>query len=255
MSNTTTAREFVASCELPPAPVAFEISKGVFDYDTVKAQAAVVGAQVIAFAAGVPAQAREDVASAALLAQLVAKKKVPAPTTLASVTAWYDAYFDTLSHIGFAIQDHGFAAYSQASKSFEAHEAILEVAAALFAGAPAALAVVTQTLEALKKLPSSSGWIRVFNRESQSANTARFQVSLVGQDNDGSLFLSIIAFGLEAKTTLTQVLFFKFQSNEVRLENHSGKVSINAQLLEGIRDQMTAKLAAHASDFIGGIEI
>lgn len=255
MSNdTTTAREFIARSDLPAAPPPIVLAKGAFDYDDVKHQAAVVGAQVIAFSAGVAAQTREDVANASLLAQLVAKKKVPAPTTLPLVTAWYDAYFDALSQIGFAIQDHGFAAYSEASESFEAHEAILEVAAALFAGAPAALAVVKQTLEALKKLPSSSGWIRLFNRESQSANTARFQVSLVGQETDGSLFLSIIAFGLEAKTTLTQVLFFKFQSNDVRLENHSGKVSINAQVLRDTRDQLAAKLTSHASDFIRGLD-
>ncbi len=253
--DTTTAREFIIESDLPAAPPPITLAKDAFDYDDVKHQAAVVGAQVIAFAAGVPAQTREDVANAALLAQLVAKKKVPDPTTLAAVTAWYDAYFDALSRIGFAIQDHGFAAYAQSSRSFDAHQAILEVAAALFAGAPGALMVVQRTLEALKKLPADSGWIRLFNRESQSANTARFQVSLVDQAGDGSLFLSIIAFGLEAKTTLTQVLFFKFQSNDVRLENHSGKVSINSRLLDDIRESLAAKLATHANDFIRGLDL
>ena len=70
-----------------------------------------------------------------------------------------------------------------------------------------------------------------------------------------NLFLSLIAFGLEADTTFTQVLFFKFQSNQVRLQNHSGKVSIDTNVLAAIRDDLSAKLAKHAGDFIRGLDI
>ena len=256
MSNDiVTARAFVTTCELAaPSPVA-RMAKGMFDYDAAKAQAAVVGADIVAFMSGVPAECRQDIANASLLAQLVAKKQVPAPTTLASLTGWYDAYFDVLSRIGFAIQDKGFATYTESSESFEAHEAILQVAAALFAGAPGALAVIKSTLEALKSTADSTGWITLFNRESQATNTARFQVSLVGQETDGRLFVSIIAFGLEARTRLTQVLFLKFRSNDVRLEHHSGKVSINARLLAGVRDQLASKLTNYASGFIAGLNL
>src|SRR5262245_18878172 len=99
------AREFIASADMPAAPSPIAMAKNVFDYDDVKHQAAVVGAEVVSFSAKIPAQTREDVANASLLAQLVAKKRVPEPTTLASVVAWYNAYFDALSRIGFAIQD------------------------------------------------------------------------------------------------------------------------------------------------------
>jgi hypothetical protein len=252
--SITGAREFVTSVDLPDPPRRnFSLSKDVFDYDAAKQQAVVVGADVIAFVKGVTPEQRNDIVNASLLAQLVAKKKVTNPSTLTAVKEWYDEYFDVLSRIGFVIQDKGFAEYHEASESFEAHEAILEIAAALLAGAPAALALVKTTLEALQKMSSNSPWITLFNRESQSANTARFQVSLVNEDENGRLLVALIAFGLEARTTLTQVIFFKFHTNDVTLQHHSGKVTINAQLLAGVRDQIAGKLFAYTSDYVKGL--
>jgi hypothetical protein len=158
-----------------------------------------------------------------------------------------------LSRIGFAIQDKGFAEYHERSDSFKAHEAIIEVAAVLLAGAPGALALVKTALESLQKMSSDSPWITLFNRESQSANTARFQVSLASEDESGGLLIALIAFGLEARTTLTQVLFFNFHSNDVKLRHHSGKVTINAQLLAAVRDQIAGKLLAYTSEYIRGL--
>jgi hypothetical protein len=248
------AQEFVASVELPdPPPLNINVSKDIFDYDEAKQQAVVVGSDVIAFVKGITPDQRNDIVNASLLAQLVAKKKVAQPSTLTAVKEWYDEYFDVLSRIGFVIQDKGFAEYREASDSFEAHEAILEVAAALLAGTPGALALVKTTLGALQKMSSNSPWITLFNRESRSANTARFQVSLVNEDENGRLLVALIAFGLEARTTLTQVLFFKFHTNDVTLHQHSGKVTINASLLAGVRDQIAGKLVSYASDYIKGL--
>jgi hypothetical protein len=248
------AQEFVASVELPdPPPLNINVSKDIFDYDEAKQQAVVVGSDVIAFVKGITPDQRNDIVNASLLAQLVAKNKIAQPSTLTDVKEWYDEYFNVLSRIGFVIQDKGFAEYREASDSFEAHEAILEVAAALLAGTPGALALVKTTLESLQKMSSNSPWITLFNRESQSANTARFQVSLVNEDENRRLLVALIAFGLEARTTLTQVLFFKFHTNDVTLHHHSGKVTINAQLLAGVRDQIASKLVSYASDYIKGL--
>jgi hypothetical protein len=253
-NSITRAQEFVTNVELPDPPrLNRSLSKEIFDYDAAKQQALVVGADVIAFVKGITPEQRNDIVNACLLAQLVAKKKVANPKTLTQVEEWYDEYFDVLSHIGFAIQDKGFAQYQEASDSFAAHEAIIEIATALLGGAPGALALVITTLQALQKMSQNSPWITLFNRESQSANTARFQVSLVNEDDNGRLLVALIAFGLEARTTLTQVLFFKFHSNDVTLHHHSGQVTINAQLLESVRDQIAGKLAAYTADYIKGL--
>jgi hypothetical protein len=246
------ARSFVAVAELPaPPPIDFDIAKApAAALDAAKEQAAVVGGEVIAFVKGVTAEQRADIVNASLLAQLVAKKKVPGPTTLAGLTAWYDSYFDVLSNIGFAIQDKGFAEYHETSDSFQAHEAILEVAAVLMAGSPAALALVNTTLKALQKMDEGSPWITLFNRESQSANTARFQIGLAEANATDGLLLSLMSFGLEARSNVTQVLFFKFRKNDMTLQHHSGKVTINAALLAAVRLEIAARLVAFAHDYV-----
>jgi hypothetical protein len=249
--DAQSAREFVKAVALPePPPVRFDIAKAApTPFDIAKDQASVVGSDVIAFAKGVTPETRSDIVNAVLLAQLVAKKSMAEPQSLEDVGAWYESYFDTLSRIGFVIQDKGFAEYQAKSDSFEAHEAIIEVASALLVGSPGALALVKTTLGALQKMSADSPWITLFHRESQSANTARFQVSLVESDATGVL-LTLIAFGLQAQSRITQVLFFKFHKNDVTLRHNSGQVTINAPLLAGIRSQVAAKIVAYTNEFI-----
>jgi hypothetical protein len=251
------AREFVRTAALPkPYPALLEARpEAKFDFDVAREQAAVVGSEVIAFVKGVTPEQRSDVVNAALLAQLVAKKKCPEPTSLPEVLAWYDQYFDVLSQVGFVIQDKGFAEYVETSDTFEAHEAIFEVAATLLAGSPAALAVVKKTLEALQKMSSDSPWITLFHRESQSARTARVQMSLVDRDENAPFLVSTIAFGLQASAKVTQVLFFKFHRNSVTLQHHSGKATIDAEVLASVRDAVAAKLTAFAHDYVAGLDI
>lgn len=259
MSDAVTkAVRFVGAVELPEPPRTFEVSKGVARapasvFDVAKDQASVVGSDVISFVKGVTPEQRNDIVNASLLAQLVAKKKVLEPGTLANVVRWYEEYFDVLTHIGFVIQDKGFAKYEEKSQDFEAHKAILDLATVLLAGAPGALAVLKTTLGALEKMSGDSPWITLFNRESRSANTARFQVSLVDQDPNAQFLLSLIAFGLEAKAKVTQVLFLKFRSNEVKLQHHSGKVTINAQVLASVRNQIAQKLIPFTTDYIANL--
>ena len=252
------ARRFVKTAALPAPPPrrrAGAKARAPFDFDAAKEQAAVVGSDVIAFATGITPEQRGDVVNATLLAQLVAKRRVPEPKTLPDLISWYEHYFDVLSRVGFAIQDRGFAEYVEKSDTFEAHEAILEVAATLLAGAPAALAVVKRTLEALQKMSADSPWITLFHRESQSANTARFQVSLVNADDASPFLVSLVAFGLQATNEITQVLFFKFHKNTVKLQHHSGKATINAQVLEGVRKDIATKLGAFATEFVAGLNL
>jgi len=244
------ARRYVDSLQMPERMV----SRGVKDVGTVelnfeqiKDQAAVVGSDIVSFVKGVTPERREDIVNCSLLAQLAAKKQVSDPSRIYD---WYNAYFDVLMHIGWSVQDRGFATYSEASENFEAHEAIMKVAASLLGPAATTLAVIKATLDALKSMSAESPWITIFTRESQSAKTARFQVTLAEQGEEDQFLVSLMAFGLEAKATLTQVLFFKFKSNEASLKHYSGKVTINTHVLTNVRDLIKTKIAAHAIDYI-----
>src|SRR5690348_4479244 len=114
------ARNFVAGAELPPPPHISKAREAAEPLKLVKekTQALVVGSDVMSFVTGVTPERRQDLVNASLLAQLVATKRVPDPTNL---QAWYDAYFEVLTNLGFAIQDRQFAEYSEKSDDFEAH--------------------------------------------------------------------------------------------------------------------------------------
>ena len=251
------ARTFVSGLDLP-APrfgaTGLALAPPV-DFDAARDQAVVVGSEIVSFVQGITAEQRSDIVNCALLAQLRAKKVAPEPRSLAEVRDWYREYFDVLGNIGFVTQQTNLQHYETSADGFEAHEAVLDVAATLLTGAPTALALVTSTVKALQKMDAGNPWITIFNRESRSANTAHFQVSTVDRDPNGELFVALTAFALEARQKITQVLFFKFRDNDVRIENHAGRASINATLLAGLRAQISQRLLAHSSDYLSRLDI
>ena len=247
------ARGFISRVELPRARVRRDgpqeaLTLAEMGFDQAKDQAAVVGSEIVSFVTGVTEERREAIVNSSLLAQLVAKKQVPDAT---HIDAWYRVYFDTLLRVGWVVQDMEFKEYTEESQSFDAHKAILKVAAALMATAtPAALALITTTLEALQSMDENSPWIALFNRESRTARVARFQVSLAEQEPGGQFVVRTMAFALSATSQLTQVLFFKARTSEANLRYHAGRVTINSGVLQAVSGDLKTKLAQHARDFI-----
>jgi metacaspase-1 len=246
--SVESAREFIASAAIPAA----KRTRGARDiapmaFDSAKTQAAVVGSDIVSFVSGVTAERREAIVNSSLLAQLVATKKVSNPSR---IYEWYDTYFDVLTNLGWVVQDKGFAEYKESSANFDAHKAILAVAAVVLGAAPTALAIVTSTINALHSMDDTRPWIAIFNRESKTARTARFQISLAEQDTDGQFFVNLMAFGLEASDNVTQVLFFKVRKQDAKLRHYSGRVTINGTVLDGVRDVIKAKLVAQTSAFV-----
>ena len=250
------ARAFVSDLELPAPRFGAAAGRAPgFDFDQAKDQAMVVGSEIVSFVQGVTPEQRGDILNAALLAQLGAKKASPEPATIDQLRTWYQKYFDVLANVGFVTQQTNMQKYNVKGDGFEAHEAVLDVAATLLTGSPAALAVLTSTVNALKKMDAGNSWLTIFNRESRSANTAHFQVSTVDRDPNGDLFVAMTAFGLEAKSKITQVLFFKFHKTETKIENNAGKTTINATVLEGLRPMIAQRLLAHSTDYLSKLEI
>lgn len=251
MNSVSAARahQFVAGLELPaPRRGGYESADTVhLSFEAAKNQAMVVGSDIVSFVSRVTPERREDIVNSSMLAQLAAKKKVGDPT---KIYEWYDAYFDVLLNIGWVVQDRSFATYTEAGQNLEAHEAILHVAASLLGPAATSLTVVRATLGALKSMSGDSPWITLFNRESQSANTARFQVTLAERGEANQFLVSLMAFGLEASATLTQVLFFKFKASEATLKHYAGRVTIDSAVLSSVRDQIRQKVTSHASSYI-----
>jgi len=248
----TSALQFVQTVALPRASnLGFESTEDApaldFDFDAARSQAMIVGSDVVSFVTGVTAERRQDIVQSALLAQLAANKQVPDRT---QIFDWYGAYFDVLTNIGWLAQDISFSEFSQDLETLEAHEAILKMATGLLGQSVGALALVKATLDALINTGENKPWITLFNRESKSGKTARFQMMLVDQQASGPFMVHLMAFGFEAKMEVTQVLFFKFRKGDAKIKQHSGKVTIDADVLASVRPVLKTKLAAHAGDFI-----
>lgn len=245
------ALKFVDSIQLPEGLPELESAETVpFDFDAARNQAAIVGSEIVSFVQGVTEERRRDVVNTTLLAQLAADKRVGDQTNL---FAWYDAYFDVLTNTGWVVQTKQFVDHAETSENLHAHEAILSVATSLLGPGTAALQVIQTTLDALAKMDPDSPWITLFNRESQHASSARFQVTLAEQDDDDQFLVTLMAFALTAQASLTQLLFFKFRSNEVKLRQSSGRLSVNETVLDAVRELIENKLGEHSSAFVRGL--
>lgn len=59
-----------------------------------------------------------------------------------------------------------------------------------------------------------------------------------------------MAFGLEANTRMTQVLFVRHRASDATLRHCAGRVAIDTVVLGGVRDALRQKLTSHAQSFI-----
>lgn len=209
------------------------------DFNEQLNQATLVKSEVVSFVKGVSVTRRNDIVNCTLLAQLAADAAVK---DTHKILEWYDVYFDTLTKLGWVLQDKGFSSHEEKADGVEAHEAILQVATTLLGAAPTALAVVTSTINAMKSMDKDNPWITFFDRESLADESAKFQIALAEQNEDGQFLVNMMAFALKADSKLTQILFVKIWRHKVSFKYLSSKVTINEAILNGIRDKVVKML-------------
>jgi len=252
--NLQQARQFVTSVDLAGTPRAILHMSAATEpseiFDKAKQQAQVVGAGVFSFAQGVTAEVREAISNSALLAQLVANKKASAEQ---DPVKWFEAYSEVLQNVGWTLQDGGWADYTAEGTAVEVNEKIVEVLSVALGPSPAALAIITASIAALKAMQPDSSWITIFNRESQKAKIGRFQIGLVDKEENGDVFVSLLGCLIEAENTITQVLFFKFKQANARFKANSAKVSINRASLSELGPAIRTKTRAYQADYLSSI--
>jgi hypothetical protein len=170
-------------------------------------QAMVVGGQLAEFSKAVPAELRSAVADGMLLAQLAANK---ATAQAGDVFQWYDKYVEVLQNVGWQIHDVQFQRQQLDGQDLDVHEAIIPVVAAMLGPQLAAASLVLNLLQGLQQMDKDRPWITLFDRASQHASGAKFQVAYVDADALGQPQIALACFGIRAERTITQVLFFKF---------------------------------------------
>jgi hypothetical protein len=247
------SRQFIRQAKLAPAPRrARPLAEAPpIELKAAEAQSLVVGSGLIIAAENVPVQTREDLINCTLFAQLAASGAVSSPQEVAE---WYDAYFKTLTALGWAQSDTQFQEYKFSSVNAEAHKAVMQVIAVLLGPQAVALAVVKTALDALQSMNENSPWITLFDQQSRSEKFARFQVATAQLDSNGLLQTALVGFQLKAKSKLTQVLFFKFSSSATTLKYAAGKATIYEAALADQRAEIAQRLAAYRRAYVGQVK-
>jgi hypothetical protein len=252
--DTDRAKQFVKSIDLSGTPRGILQQGAATDagevFDKAKSQAQIVGSGVFSFAQGVTEAVREAISDSALLAQLVANKQVSADE---QPLDWFAAYSKVLQNLGWTLQESGWTDYTARGTAVEVNEKILEVMTVALGPAPAALAIVTATINALKSMNANSPWITIFSRESQKAKIARFQIGLVEREESSDVFVSLLACLIEAHNNITQVLFFKFKDAGASFRANSGKISINQPSLTELGPSIRNKIRAYQADYLSTV--
>jgi len=252
--DTNRAAEFVKSIDLSGTPRGILRQDAATEagevFDQAKSQAQVVGSGVFSFAQGVTTEVREAISDSALLAQLVANKQVSPDEQPLN---WFAAYSKVLQSVGWTLQEGGWTDYTAKGTAVEVNEKILEVMTVALGPAPAALAIVTATISALKAMNANSPWITIFSRESQKAKIARFQIGLVEKEETSDVFVSLLACLIEAHNNITQVLFFKFKDAGASFRANTGKVSINRQAITQLGPSIRTKIRDYQADYLSTV--
>ena len=247
------SRNFINNAKLPAVPKLARAlaSAPPVELKETEAQTLVVGSGLVVAAQKVPVQTREDLINCTLFAQLAATGMVRASKT---IQEWYEAYFQALTTLGWAQSDTRFEDYEFASRNAEAHESILKVLAVLLGPAATTLLVVKAAVEALQSMKENSPWLTLFDRKSTTGRSARFQVATAQVDESYLLQIALVGFELNTRSTLTQVLFFKFSTSSTTLRYAAGKATIYEAALADQRTVIAQRLAAYRAAFVGQVK-
>ena len=110
-------------------------------------------------------------------------------------------------------------------------------------------------LEGLQEMDKDSPWITLFDRQSQHASGAKFQISYVDADENGQASIKLLSCTIEAERKITQVLFFKFSSQRAQMRDRQSLLSTNRGVLEAGKDSIERKVGVFINDFVENIEI
>lgn len=219
-------------------------------YESGVEQVVTVGSQISEFAKSVPEDLRESIDNSFLLAQLAANFEID--ENGGGTIEWYDKYIEVLEHAGWVTETRGDTMRKIDGSALKVHKEIIPVLTAALGPAAAAASVVVKVLEGLEAMNQDQPWITLFDRESQRATANQFQISYVEVDVEQIPRLTLASFELNAKRSVTQVLFFKFSDSSAKLAHFEAKLSINQTVFDAgkaiIADRLASRTAGYLTD-------
>lgn len=246
----SSATSYIRALDLPDTGPQFEtVRREPWSTDQ---EAAAVGSQLVEFAPEVPADLREAIADSILIAQLAANK---AAGDAQDVIRWYDKYIEVLQNIGWQLRDVDFQTRKVSDDNASVHKEIIPVLIAMLGPQAAAASIVLSALNGLQAMDKDSPWITIFDRASQQVHGAKLQVSFVQAGANGDPEISLLALGIRAEKTITQVLFFKFKAQNAELKQASGKMGVSLARLNTAKDLIAQRVTPFVADYVAKLEI
>jgi hypothetical protein len=256
-SSANQVVQFVQNLDLPePGPRFESVSPGpdiAAEIEASSGQVLVaVGSQLAEFDPAVAAGVRGALANNLLLAQLAANKAASQSNDMAT---WYGKYNDTLQNTGWNLAEAEFQNQTIQNKNANVHEEIIPIITAMLGPQVAAVSMVVNVLRGLQNMNKSSPWITLFDRSSEHASGAKFQVSYVDLDAGGNPRIKAMYFGILAERSVTQVLFFKFAGQRAELRKASSTMSASVDLLNATKPKIASRVQEFIAEFVAKVEI
>lgn len=245
-------QDYVSSLDLPTARTTRGAKRGAPVAFKDEQEVVAVGAQLAEFSDSVPADLRPLISNSMLLAQLAADK---ATAEVEDVMQWHAKYRDVLKKIGWQLADSEERKRVVTDQDLSVHQAIIPVLTTLLGPAAAATSMVVTVLKGLQEMDKESPWITLFDRESQHASGAKFQISYVDADESGSASVKLLSCTIDAERKITQVLFFKFSSQRAEMRDRQTLLSTNRDVLEAGKESIARKVGVFINEFVENIEI
>ncbi|WP_374326268.1 hypothetical protein [Azonexus sp.] len=205
---------------------------------------------LLSFVVGVTPQERED---ALYSVQLASRSASALFDRFKDTEAWYGKYIETLEKLGWTSEQFAFSKYEQAEGELRMDQAALAVIAAI--ATQNQLAVLNQSLDALKALAEEDGAIRLFDFHTTAESSGNFQIGAVQKSEDGVISMALGAFHFTADDQRRRFLFLSWGERSVQLWTAAQKMTFNAKHYARLRDAVEDKLGDAAELYIGELEI
>lgn len=254
------ARAFIANSELADGARSLmdTLDRSIaFDSPAAEpASAAVTGSNLLVFTEGVSRQNREDVMDSYLFATLVANKAFNPET---ESEQWYAKFNEVLSKVGWLSSNWSYSRYRSTDRSFTMDKAGLQILGSAITAAalpgPASAAMLKVAADAVQTLAARDEPLQLFERQTRSHNGANFRLGACLESSDGTISLAMGAVNFQADAAFTNVLFWEWNSAEVKTFRGESNLVLNSSLYATVRAAIRTRLGNNAEAAIAEFDI
>jgi len=239
------------------ASLASSLNAGLTDV----AQSAVVAPEhIIVFSGNMSAEHKDYVTNSLIYSELAATHQARAIINpLQRRNAWYEKKTEIMKGLGWAGFSDAIRRHTAISQKFTMDQVGLEVlqralAAAAFPGMTAA-SLVTLAQGAIEKLRATGESLRLFEREALSHHDGKFNIAVCVESSAGDVILITTNIYFIATQSVTNVLFWEWQSSEVDVASAGNKLVLNERRFQKGHEKLAERLDDYLFDNILNLPI